>query len=205
MRRLMVIPNGHRRPVLIDRANARAGFGLPASGPVLGQLGRLYHQKNQCFSIGLLRDLSDTSLLMIGNGPDETLVKSTIASGGYERRARVVRHITHDRIGDFYSAIDIALFPSSFEGLSLAAIEAIHAGVPLVCSDIPSFREMFQDSPFLAAKMVVPLGDRAAWLDRIRAILSDEKLRIRIVAELRRLSPAFAFETMAAKYLALLD
>jgi glycosyltransferase involved in cell wall biosynthesis len=52
---------------------------------------------------------------------------------------------------------------------------------------------------------VVPLGDRAAWLDRIRAILSDEKLRIRIVAELRRLSPAFAFETMAAKYLALLD
>jgi len=116
-----------------------------------------------------------------------------------------VPHIAHDRIGHFYSAIDIALFPSSFEGLSLAAIEAIHAGVPLVCSDIPSFREMLQDSPFLAANLVVPLGERAAWLDRIRAILSDEELRIRIVAELRRLSPAYAFETMAAKYLALLD
>lgn len=205
MRRLTVISNGHGKPVRIDRAKARAEFNLPEKGPVLGQLGRLYHQKNQCFSIGLLRDLSDASLLMLGNGPDEALVKSTIASGGYEGRAHVVRHIAHDRIGDFYSAIDIALFPSSFEGLSLAAIEAIHAGVPLICSDIPSFREMFQDSPFLAANLVVPLGDRDAWLDRIRAILSEQKLRTEIVAELRRLSPAYAFETMAAKYLALLD
>jgi glycosyltransferase involved in cell wall biosynthesis len=205
MRRLTVISNGHRKPALIDRAKARAEFGLPAKGPVLGQLGRLYHQKNQCFSIGLLRDLPGASLLMIGNGPDEALVKATIAGGGFQGRAHVVRHIAHDRIGEFYSAIDIALFPSSFEGLSLAAIEAIHAGVPLVCSDIPSFREMFRDSPFLAANLVVPLGDRDAWLERIGAILNDKKLRTGIVAELRRLSPAYAFETMAAKYLALLD
>jgi glycosyltransferase involved in cell wall biosynthesis len=205
MRRMTVISNGHRKPVRIDRAAARAEFNLPTKGPVLGQLGRLYHQKNQRFSIGLLRDLSDASLLMIGHGPDEALVKSAIKGGGFEGRAHVVRHIAHDRIGDFYSAIDIALFPSSFEGLSLAAIEAIHAGVPLICSDIPSFREMFQDSPYLAANLVVPLGDRDAWLDRIRAILSDEQLRTGIVAELRRLSPAYAFETMATKYLALLD
>jgi glycosyltransferase involved in cell wall biosynthesis len=89
--------------------------------------------------------------------------------------------------------------------LSLAAIEAIHAGVPLICSDIPSFREMFHDSPFLAENLIVPLGDRETWLERIRAILTDEKLRRQIVTELRLLSPHYAFETMAAKYLALLD
>ena len=205
MRRLTVIPNGHRKPALIGRATARDEFGLPAKGPVLGQLGRLYHQKNQVFTIGLLRDLPDASLLMLGSGPDEDLVKSTIASGDFEDRVRLVRHIAHDRIGEFYSAIDLVLFPSSFEGLSLAAIEAIHAGVPLLCSDIPSFREMFHDSPFLAANLIVPLGDRAAWLERVRSILSDEKLRGEIVAALRLLSPTYAFEAMAAKYMALLD
>ena len=205
MRRLRVIPNGHRKPVTAERAAARAAFGLPPKGAVLGQLGRLYHQKNQRFSIGLLGDLPDTSLLMIGSGPDETLVRTEIASKGYEDRVRLHLHIDHTRIGEFYSAIDAVLFPSSFEGLSLAAIEAIHAGVPLVCSDIPSFREMFRDSPFLAGHLIVPLGDRAAWLERVRAILGDETLRAQIIAELQRLSPRYAFETMSAKYLALLD
>jgi glycosyltransferase involved in cell wall biosynthesis len=205
MKRLTVIPNGHRKPVLIDRAKARAEFGLPPKGVVLGQIGRLYHQKNQTFSIGLLRGLPEASLLMIGNGPDEALVKSAIESGGLGKRAHLLRHIAHDRVGEFYSAIDIALFPSSFEGLSLAAIEAIHAGVPPLCSDIPSFREMFHASPFLSSTLLLPLGDRAAWLERIRAVTSDEPLRQRIAVELRQLSPAYAFETMAEKYLALLD
>ena len=205
MRRMRVIPNGHRKPVTAERAAARAAFGLPPKGAVLGQLGRLYHQKNQRFSIGLLGDLPDTSLLMIGSGPDETLVRSEIASKGYEDRVRLHLHVDHSRIGEFYSAIDAVLFPSSFEGLSLAAIEAIHAGVPLVCSDIPSFREMFRDSPFLTGHLIVPLGDRAAWLERVRAILGDETLRAQIIAELQRLSPRYAFETMSAKYLALLE
>jgi glycosyltransferase involved in cell wall biosynthesis len=205
MQRLKVIPNGHRKPAPVDSAAARAAFRLPPEGPVLGQLGRLYHQKNQRFSIGLLRDLPDTSMLMIGSGPDEDLVRSEIASRGYDNRVRLDLHIDHTRIGEFYSAIDAVLFPSSFEGLSLAAIEAIHAGVPLICSDIPSFREMFRDSPFLTGHLIVPLGDRDAWLERVRAILGDETLRAQIAAELRRLSPRYAFETMSTKYLALLD
>ena len=205
MQRLKVIPNGHRKPVAADRAAARAAFGLPRTGAVLGQLGRLYHQKNQRFSIGLLRDLPKTSMLIIGSGPDEDLVRAEIASCGYEDRVRLHLHIDHTRIGEFYSAIDAVLFPSSFEGLSLAAIEAIHAGVPLICSDIPSFREMFRDSPFLTGHLIVPLGDRNAWLERVRTILGDETLRGQIVTELRRLSPRYAFETMSAKYLTLLD
>jgi glycosyltransferase involved in cell wall biosynthesis len=205
MRRLRVIPNGHDKPMQAERTAARAAFGLPSTGTVLGQLGRLYHQKNQRFSIGLLHDLPDTSLLMIGSGPDETLVRSEITSAGYADRVRLHLHIDHSRIGEFYSAIDAVLFPSSFEGLSLAAIEAIHAGVPLICSDIPSFREMFHDSPFLTAQLIVPLGDRHAWLERVRVILGDKNLRAQIAAELRRLSPRYAFETMSAKYLALLD
>jgi glycosyltransferase involved in cell wall biosynthesis len=141
----------------------------------------------------------------VGSGPDEDLIRSEIASHGCEDRVRLQLHVDHTRIGEFYSAVDAVLFPSSFEGLSLAAIEAIHAGVPLICSDIPSFREMFRDSPFLTGHLIVPLGDRNAWLERVRAILGDEMLRAQIASELRRLSPRYAFETMSAKYLALLD
>jgi glycosyltransferase involved in cell wall biosynthesis len=204
MSRLEVIPNGHSKPRKIERARARAEFGLPDAGLVLGQLGRLYHQKNQQFSLGLLREMPDASLIMLGQGPDEDAIRRTIHDQGLEGRARVVLHLPHERIGEFYSAIDIALFPSSFEGLSLAAIEAIHAGVPPLCSDIPSFREMFCNSAFLGGHLLLPLGDQAAWLNRIRSLRDDAVLRRQIIDELRRLSPRYAFETMTARYLALL-
>ncbi len=203
--RLNVIPNGHHRPMQIAPGDARARFEISPDGVVLGQLGRLYHQKNQRFSLSLLRDLPDAFLLMVGHGPDEDLIRKSIAQEGFEKRAKIVLHLPHERIGDFYSAIDIALFPSSFEGLSLAAIEAIHAGVPLLCSDIPSFREMFADSDFLTEQLILPLGDNKAWIERICAIRDNAGLREKIVAELSRLSPRYAFETMTDKYLALLD
>jgi hypothetical protein len=64
---------------------------------------------------------------------------------------------------------------------------------------------MFGDSPLLTSTLIVPIEDRAAWLERIRALLSDDMLRTKVDAELRRLSPAYAFETMAVQYLHLLD
>ena len=202
---MTVVVNGHDVPKAFPRADARAALGLPAQGVVLGQIGRLSHQKNQSFSIELLQRLPEALLLLVGIGPDEVALKSQIAAAGLAERVRIVPAIPHDRIGLFYSAVDLALFPSRYEGLSLAAIEAIHAGVPSLCTDIPSFREMFAASPFLAAQLLLPAAGRSAWLGRIRSILREEDLRNRIAAELARLSPAYSFEVMAEKYLRLID
>ncbi len=70
-RRLAVIVNGHKKPALIKRDAARRQLGLPESGAVLGQIGRLSYQKHQDFSLDLMRDLPDASLLLVGGGPDE--------------------------------------------------------------------------------------------------------------------------------------
>jgi glycosyltransferase involved in cell wall biosynthesis len=203
--RLAVVANGQKTPRPYSRVEARGALGLPADGIVIGQIGRLYFQKNQRFSLDLLQHLPEASLLLVGIGPDEALLKTQIEAAGLAERARIVPSIAHDRIGLFYSAVDLVLFPSLFEGLSLAAIEAIHAGVPPLCADIPSFREMFAGSPLLTAKLVLPTSDRAAWIARIRDILTDRELRSRIVAELARLSPTYRFETMAQGYLRRID
>ncbi len=201
-RRMMVIANGHTKPVLIEQTKARAELGLPQDRFVLGQFGRLHYQKNQLFSLDLLKALPDASLMLIGAGPDEAAVKTAMADSAIAGRAHWQRAIPHNRIGEFYSAVDMVLFPSLFEGLSLAAIEAIHSEVPMLCSDIPSFREMFQHSSFLTETLLLPLGDRVAWLERINSIAASAQLRARIVDELRRLSPSYAFATMSARYLA---
>ncbi len=133
------------------------------------------------------------------------MLKSQIESAALADRVHIVPAIAHGRIGLFYSAIDLALFPSRYEGLSLAGIEAIHAGVPALCSDIPSFREMFAASPLLTAQLVLPQGDQAAWIARIRDMVANQELRKQIAGELARLSPSYGFDVMAEQYLRLID
>jgi glycosyltransferase involved in cell wall biosynthesis len=203
--KLATVTNGQKVPRRYSRQEARVTLGLSLERSVIGQIGRLDYQKNQSFTVDLLKDLPGVTLLLVGSGPEEPALKAEIAAAGLTGRMRLVSSIEHERIGIFFSAVDVVLFPSRFEGLSLAAIEAIHAGVPLVCSDIPSFREMFAASPFLRAELLQPTTDRAAWLDLIRRILSDYELRARITGELARLSPAYGFDTMARQYLHLLD
>ena len=202
---MAVVVNGHDVPHAFSRAEARATLGLPADGLILGQIGRLSHQKNQSFSLELMQRLPEATLVLLGIGPDEALLKSQIETAGVAERVRIVPAIAHGRVGLFYSAIDLVLFPSRYEGLSLAAIEAIHAGVPSLCTDIPSFREMFAASPLLTAKLLLPAGDRSAWVARMRNILEDQELRRQIGSELARLSPAYGFEAMAEQYLRLID
>jgi glycosyltransferase involved in cell wall biosynthesis len=204
-----VIVNGHNAPRLSQRALARAELGLPADGFILGQIGRLSHQKNQGFSLDLMRDLKhelpQALLVLLGIGPDEAAVRAQIAAAGIADRVRIIPAIAHDRIGLFYSAVDVVLFPSRYEGLSLAAIEAVHAGVPLLCTDIPSFRELFAPSPYLTKTLLLPPSDPALWRARIGELLTNGALRARVGTELAQLAPAYGFETMAERYLQLID
>jgi glycosyltransferase involved in cell wall biosynthesis len=202
---MAVVVNGHDVPGVFSRAEARAALGLPPQGLILGQIGRLSNQKNQSFSLELIRRLPEATLVLLGIGPDEGLLKSQIDAAGLADRVHIVPAIAHGRVGLFYSAIDLALFPSRYEGLSLAGIEAIHAGMPALCTDIPSFREMFAASQLLTAQLLLPEGDQAAWIARIRDILADQELRKEIGGELARLSPAYGFDVMAEQYLRLID
>jgi glycosyltransferase involved in cell wall biosynthesis len=46
-----------------------------------------------------------------------------------------------------YKHAKATILPSFYEGFGLPAVEAMHAGSPLVVSDIPVFREICQDAP----------------------------------------------------------
>lgn len=80
-------------------------------------------------------------------------------------RGRLVHEFNdHDdpEIQHFLSHCKAVLFPSVAEGFGLPAVEAAAAGVPVVCSDLPVFREILEDIP-----IYVKVTDSYAWKEAI--------------------------------------
>ncbi|HUB22795.1 MAG TPA: MSMEG_0565 family glycosyltransferase [Streptosporangiaceae bacterium] len=77
----------------------------------------------------------------------------------------------------WYAAADMLAFPSTKEGWGLAVLEAMSAGLPVVTSDLPVFREFL--SPGRDALMV-PVDDPSALAAALAAILDDPRLAGRL-------------------------
>jgi len=64
------------------------------------------------------------------------------------------------------------VFPTLAEGCGLPVLAAMWRGVPCVCSDLPVLRENTAGGGCLN----LPLNDHAAWLQGLRAILTEEAI-----------------------------
>ena len=106
------------------------------SGYVIGNIGRLHFQKNQQFCLEIFRELlereSDARLVLIGQGEDESLLKARAEELGVDDKVYFAG--TQNDIAGWLSAFDIFLFPSKFEGLPIAALEAQANGLPVLAS-----------------------------------------------------------------------
>ena len=134
------IPNGIEidrfrfSPEARDRVRAELGVGVAL---VIGNIGRLCYQKNQQFLLQVLPEVlrrrPDAVLLLVGEGDDRAALEEESRALGISDR--VIFYGTTDRPEDLYSAMDVFAFPSRFEGLGIAAVEAQTAGLQTLCSE----------------------------------------------------------------------
>lgn len=105
---------------------------------VLGHIGRFNAQKNHLFLIAVFEKLSelrdDILLLLIGNGPDFSIVKQRAENSKYKERIIFWGETTNT--AQMYAAMDIFVFPSKHEGLGIVLLEAQINGLPCLVSDV---------------------------------------------------------------------
>ncbi len=95
---------------------------------------------------------------------------------------------------------DVFCFPSKYEGLGLAAIEAAAAGVPLISSNLPCLHELLHKDDVT----FVPIGDVPAWTDAIRKALDDPSAAIiRASRAVPTVTAAASIERMTEQYVKL--
>jgi glycosyltransferase involved in cell wall biosynthesis len=158
----------------------RRSLAAPAAAaiPSLLCLGILEPRKNQAFLLEICAELWREGLafeLHVVGRVNPNFGRPIVA------RLRELQR-THRRVLHFHEAADDAtvarlfagaratVFPTLAEGCGLPLLESLWRGVPCVCSDLPVLRENSDGGGCVA---VAP-GDRAAWKNALRRILTDD-------------------------------
>ncbi len=133
----------------IPRSAARDFLGLPEDAWVAGNVGRLHPDKDQATLIRAfaqaLPGLPAGSLLAImGSGRLEASLKSLAAELGIAEQARFLGQVPHGR--RYFKAFDLFALTSDHEPFGMVLLEAMAAGVPVVCSDCGGGAEVVMDA-----------------------------------------------------------
>jgi glycosyltransferase involved in cell wall biosynthesis len=137
--RIAVIPNGVPSSFFLERA------GEPADreGPLrLLSVGRLSVQKNVPRLVEALALVEvPVDLVLVGDGEDRIRVERLIEERGLTNVRLVGAQYGEDLLGWYRWAQAFAL-TSDKEGLPLALLEAMAAGVPIIATDVPGTHEL---------------------------------------------------------------
>jgi len=58
-----------------------------------------------------------------------------------------INDVDGKRLREIYNLCDLLIFPSLYEGFGFPGLEAAACGTPVICSDIPVFKELYRDFP----------------------------------------------------------
>jgi L-malate glycosyltransferase len=164
-----VIPNSvdiSRSASTLSKLDARTRLGLGVHDLVLGTLGRLEEQKGHRYlieSLALLRQRGMVArLLLVGEGRERPALEAQIASLDLEQQIMLLG--TRDDLGDLFRAMDVFVMSSLWEGLSLAMLSAMAAGLPIVATSVGGVSQVFCNDEYGYS---VPAGDAVALADKI--------------------------------------
>ncbi len=155
-----------------ERERIRKEFSFSDDDIVICSVGRLTEQKNHEFLIRLLPDLRkvvpSARLLLVGDGVlRDKLIELSHALGMEDY---VLFAGERRDVNGALSASDLFAFPSIFEGLGVAAVEAQVNGLPCICSTyVP-------DEACVSEKFVKLPLDSEEWIDRISSMSRPNNL-----------------------------
>lgn len=155
-----------------ERGEMRRQLGIPLEAKVVGHVGRFVDVKNHAKIIAIAKELCaadpDVHFLLLGDGPLRPQVEAEIAAAGLTSRFTLTGN-RPDVPQVLQSAMDAFVFPSKYEGLPIALMEAQLAGLSCVASDAVTPESALNPEMVQWISLTAPTP---AWTDSLRRILA---------------------------------
>jgi glycosyltransferase involved in cell wall biosynthesis len=181
------IPNGFAPPKQsITRAASRRALGIPDDALVAGWVGRLSPEKGADVMLHALA-LSDPAwrLSIVGEGVERERLREQAAALGVADR--VSWHGAVPNAGALMPAFDAFVLSSRTEGTPIALLEAMHAGVPIVATQVGGVPDVVTSDHALLVPPEQPAAIAAALAEIRRdpsaATRRTERARERVVQQ----------------------
>ncbi|MEA3407267.1 MAG: glycosyltransferase [Chloroflexota bacterium] len=209
-KKVTMIPNGVqlREFSNFDPAAAeklRDAWSIQPETAIIGTVGRFVTPKGHIYLLDALASLRnqmpDIRALIIGDGPLRSSIETSVKALGLAEIV-ILTGTRHD-IPELLSLLDLFVLPSLWEGLPIAILEAMAAGLPVVATRVGGVPEVVVDGE---TGLLVPPGDPDALAQAILRLLRDPDLRHRMgQAGRARVAEHFSVEQMVRKTEALYE
>ncbi len=150
--------------------------------PIALFLGRLDYDKRVDVLLRAVASLTEHSNLrveLVGDGGERDRLKKLAISLGISNRVSFLGHVTDEELPGIYERATVFVMPSIAELQSIATMEAMASGRPIIGADAMALPHLVHDGD---NGYLFPPNDSEALADRLRRILTADQ------AELNRLS-----------------
>lgn len=154
-----------------DAEGLREELGLPSDVPVVGNVARLEERKGHYDVLAAwpsVRADHDAHCVVVGDGVEREALRTRARELGVADSVHFVG--SRDDVPALLDLFDVFVFPSHYEGLPGALLEAMAAGCPIVASDIAGNRDLVTDGE---TGVLIPPRDPDAFADGLTEFLDD--------------------------------
>ncbi|MFN7974910.1 MAG: glycosyltransferase [Acidobacteriota bacterium] len=168
--------------------------------PTIGMVAQLTRPKGWHDFLAVARRIAaympDVRAVIVGDGP----LRRELEQAACERElAGIVEFAGHrEDVAEILGELDVFVFTSHREGLSVAVLEAMASGLPVVATETGAIREQVTDGE---NGFVVPVGDIAGLAAHCLRLLDCNEQRLAFGhASRRRVETSFSESAMADRY-----
>lgn len=177
----------------------RAELNIQDGIPVIGIAGRLAPEKDHITFLEAAKIVLDSNpracFLIVGKGPEEKNIKAYIEKLNLKDKVKIVGY--REDIPQVLSALDIFVLSSVREGFSLAILEAMAAGKPVIATDVGGNKEAVVDGE---TGFIVPKKDPSSMASKILSLVCNPDLRAMMGENgCQRVAKKFSIENMVSE------
>lgn len=182
-----------------DIAAFRARFGFGHDDYVVGVCGYMRPEKAHCDLVAAIAKARargvDVKCLLIGDGPTRAAVEASVADGALGGHVAITGLLGDVRLA--VAACDVIAVPSRNETFSMAALESMALGKPVIMSDVGGAAELVGSD---ANGYLFPKGDIEALSQRIEWLADGARRATLGRAAWHTVATRFSANTMVARY-----